>query len=188
MKKMIYFLTCTIVLPLLVSCSTPQNSISSRALQFKQIEWETHQLQTRRFDGVSKEELFSVCSEVLDELGFAVDVNEPEIGLIVGSAKSGVRGPDQETQFLLNLLSIPDIAVSLLTGLFDEMRLIRASVVVREIAGSDGDSYFVRVVFQLTVTNEEGRITGQTGIYDERTFMQFFDELSKQLFRKARRI
>jgi len=142
------------------------------------------QIQTRKFDAVSSEDLFAACQLALKELDFDLDVIQPELGLLVASnLRVSSADPDlvelvELTMFLSTLGAVNLIS----TEIFD-----RVSVVLRQTADSDGASHLVRVTFQR-VTTEHGQITTSYALNDEDRYVKFFDQLSKLLESEAHRI
>ena len=164
---------------MLLSC-TPQ--IPSEALKLSPEALATKQLQTRRFDGVSKGDLLSACNGVLQDLGFNLDESETELGVFVASKQ---RDATETAQV------IASVAMVILTGTatpVDRDQVIRVSVVARQAGEENDRSYFVRVTFQRIVTSTQNQITKMEGIYDEEIYAEFFDRLSKSLFLEAQKI
>src|SRR5512145_822375 len=64
----------------LAACAT---GIPEDALRLPPESLQDRQLQTRRFDGIQEADMLAACAGILQDLGFAIDESETELGVIV---------------------------------------------------------------------------------------------------------
>lgn len=143
---------------------------------------ERRHLQTRRFDGISEEQILNASAGVLQDLGFSLDESETELGVIVASKNRSAIAPAQ-------------VAASILLKLFldikrdvDDRQYIRVALVSRPADEQLRDSFHVRVTFQRVVWNTSGEVSTTEAIDDPELYQQFFERLSKSVFLEAQQI
>jgi hypothetical protein len=137
---------------------------------------EQRRIQTRRFETTNEHELLTASLEVLQDLGFAVDETEPELGLIVASKNRDASSTGEMIgAFFIGAASDSEVTYNV------EQR-IRASVVTKGL-GKSGTS--VRVTFQRIVWNNLGEISANESLEEPKLYQEFFAKLSKSVFLTA---
>lgn len=167
------------LLPVLVSVLSVGGcaGIPKEALQLSPESLQLRQLQTRRFETKDEQVLLSAGAGVLQDLGFTLDAAEPALGVIVASKDRSAFEAGQ-------------LAAGLLLAMFgvymplDKNQKIRASLVTRP-GGPESGRIFVRVTFQRTVWNDQGRISKTEPLDEPRFYQEFFERLSKAVFLEA---
>ena len=154
-------------------------SIPPDALVLKPDSLQTRQLQTRRFDGATEEDLLSATAAVLQDLGFTLDESETKLGLVVASKKRDATSAGQV---------IGAVALALFGGgsvPIDKEQNIQASVVVIPGSEVNSSSHFIRLTVQRTIVDTAGQISKRELITDPEIYSGFFDRLSKAVFLEA---
>jgi len=199
-KACFWLLSLALLPPALTSCGT-QNGLSY-ALELNPPRPREKRLQMRRFDDVSREEIFFASAEVLEELGYEADVKEVSIGTLVASRKEPATAPGGGSlavgifSLFVNLASV---AATGSAAIKDPFRSLPAtpkkpsqsrqptavvSMVIRPAAGTDGRSHLAHVIFRETDTGVGvGDINYWTG--NESQYKRFFGKLSELLQAEA---
>jgi hypothetical protein len=142
---------------------------------------EQRQLETRRFEGISGNDLLAASAGVLQDLGFNIDESESRLGLVVASKdRDATDGAQIAAAILVALLGGGAMPV-------DKNQKIRASLVVSP-SGNDGKAHTVRVTFQRVIWNTQGQITRSEWIREPELYQQFYEKLSKAVFLEAHKI
>ena len=161
------------------------SSIPKDALRMSPESVEHRQLQTRRFDGTDDERILAAAAGVLQDLGFSIDESETKLGLIVASKDRSAFSPQQLAGMMLG-------AIIGLNETLDKTQKIRVALVARpsrsDIAQEDAKDFLVRVTFQRTIRDTEGKVTKTEAIDEAQIYQEFFDKLSKSLFLVANEI
>ena len=135
-------------------------------------------LQTRRFDTLDEQAMLQAGAAVLQDLGFILDSDDTELGVMVGSKRRTAVEAKQE---------IAAIVVALLLHVHvptDRLQKIRVSLVTRKAPG-DGASTLVRATFQRTVWTDQGTVSKMEALDDPRFYVEFFALLSKAVYLEA---
>lgn len=152
------------------------NEMAREALTLQPEALEQRRIQTRRFETTNEHELLTASLEVLQDLGFAVDETEPELGLIVASKNRDASSTGEMIgAFFIGAASDSEVTYNV------EQR-IRASVVTKGL-GKSGTS--VRVTFQRIVWNNLGEISANESLEEPKLYQEFFAKLSKSVFLTA---
>jgi hypothetical protein len=159
---------------LLSACLPPE--IPKEALQLTEESPARRKLQSRRFETKDEQALLTATSAVLKDLGFTIDQESPELGLIAGSKKEephnfGGMATSAAVAVISSALSVPT------TVPYSKERLIRASVVTGR--QKNGNSTAVRFTLQLVVWNTEGKVARSELLEEPAAYRAFFDQLSK---------
>jgi hypothetical protein len=177
-----------IVLPLLLSlfvagCATiPEDTFVVDSTQLEQ-----RQLETRRYDDLTEEQILQASANVLQDLGFTIGESELKLGIITASKQR--EGTEHQDVALT-------VARLLLLGQFSNEHLgkeqtIRVVLVVRPVLDSAGNpaknSYLARVSFQRIKTMQNGAVHPET-LKDPELYQEFHDKLSKAVFIEAQKI
>lgn len=173
-KKAVLLLTVASML--VVGC---QQTIPKEALQLSSESLQQRQMQTRRFDTGDEKKLLQASAAVLQDLGFALDESETELGLVVGSKDRDATEAGQIAgAIVVAVLFGARVAV-------DKNQKIRASLVTRPI---NATQTAVRVTFQRLVWNTDNRVSRIEGLNDPKMYQEFFDKLSQSVFLTANEI
>lgn len=156
------------------SCGIPKE-----ALKLNEDSLEKRQVQTRKFDTSNEKKVIKASMAALQDMGFNLDESELSLGLLVASKDASAINPGQVAFAVVAALAGAYVAI-------DTDQFVRASLVTRKV--DKGKKIAVRVTFQTTVTNSEGRITSRKAIEDEKLYQTFFEKLSKSLFLEANMI
>lgn len=152
------------------------NEMAREALTLQPEALELRRIQTRRFETTKEHELLTASLEVLQDLGFAVDETEPDLGLIVASKNRDASSTGEMIgAFVIGAASETEVT-------YDVEQKIRASVVTRRL-GKSGTS--VRVTFQRIVWNNRGEISTNESLDAPKLYQEFFVKLSTSVFLTA---
>ena len=152
------------------------NEMAREALTLQPEALEQRRIQTRRFETTNEHELLTASLEVLQDLGFAVDETEPDLGLIVASKNRDASSTGE----MIGAFVIGAASDSRVT--YNVEQKIRASVVTKGL-GRTGTS--VRVTFQRVVWNNLGEISANESLEEPKLYQEFFAKLSKSVFLTA---
>ena len=167
---------------MLTGCQT----LPDDAFRLTESALELRELQTREYEGVSDIEILSASSAVLQDLGYALDEVEKELGVLSASKRADAKDAT-ETAGKIAL----DVADCLLTLFIScEADSYRSTKDVQDIKLTlvvlpdprKGDVYSVRVTIQRVVWARSGDLYDQETINDVRVYQAFFDKLSKSVF------
>ena len=167
----------------LSGCAT---NLPPDALRLSPETLEHRELQTRRFEGLSENEILAASAGVLQDLGFNLDESETELGVLVASKQRSAR-------------DVRQVATAMLIEVFigwemetDERQRIRASLVSRPTgdAGRDGEGagFYVRITFQRMVWDSANEVSRIERLDEPELYQGFFDRLSKSVFLEAHKI
>ena len=133
------------------------------------------ELQTRDFDMVDEETLKAAGVAVLQDLGFTVASTESRLGLIIASKTQSAHDPME----------------SLLAAIFSGVTIpgsyrqkVKASLVVMPLQ-TVKNRIKVRISFQRTVSDPNGRQIGRGKIKNTEIYRSFFERLTKAVFLEA---
>ncbi len=141
--------------------------------------------QTRRFDGVTEQQLLAASVGVLQDLGFTISRSNPSLGLILGVKTREAKAPDQRMAVLMLLLLAATAAgahgaPSGPPAPMYEDQTISVMITVQPAPGQGADSHLVRVTFHRLVRQP---LLMDAGILREAELYDAFDELlSKAIF------
>lgn len=147
---------------------------------------ETRAMQTRDFEDVSEAEILSASASVLQDLGYAIDEVEKELGVLSASKRADATNEAE----VVGKIAL-DAVTCLMTLLFacdnenyltaDAEQDIRLTLVVQPDRHSD-TRHSVRVTMQRVVWDRDGRISEQATVSQPEVYQAFFDKLSKSVF------
>ncbi len=167
---------------LLGACAT----LPDDAFRLTESALELRELQTRQYEGVSEVDILSASSAVLQDLGYAIDEVEKELGVLSASKRADASDP-AETAGKIAL----DLADCLLTFLFGcendsyqsskDVQDIKLTLVVRPDLAQES-MHSVRVTMQRVVWARSGALYDQETVNDADVYRAFFDKLSKSVF------
>lgn len=146
---------------------------------------EQRQLETRKYDSISENDLLSASAAVLQDLGFGLENSEPRLGVLTASKeRDATDGGEVAVAIVLALLGGGSMPIS-------KDQTIRVSLVVRPVLDSGGaelkDGHFVRVTFQRLVRRTDNSVIAET-LSDQALYQDFFERLSKSVFLEGQKI
>ena len=147
---------------------------------------ETRVMQTREYSSVDDTAILSASMAVLQDMGYAVDEVEPELGLLTAS-KSADATNRLEAIGTLTLDTMQCVFTLMLAcsrkryGEIDDVQDIRLTLIsmpqhehLQHVA--------VRVTMQRVIWDKEGRVSEQETITDSQIYSAFFQKLSNAVF------
>lgn len=147
---------------------------------------EARAMQTRQFDDVTEVEILAATSAVLQDLGYAIDEVEKELGVLSASKRADATNAAE----LLSKVAL-DATACILTFLIfcdndnyksaDALQDIRLTLVVMPPAQNDAP-HAVRITMQRVVWDRDGRVSDQETVNEPEVYQAFFDKLSKSVF------
>lgn len=149
-------------------------------------------LQTRKYEGISENDLLSASTSVIQDLGFIIDESETNLGLIVGSKDRDA--PPSATQQLIVIVSILLSIAAIIGGddpyvpPVDDYQKLWASIVIRPTSEDEDKTHYVRVTFQRIVWNDKDEIDRMQSLDEPEMYQKFFDLLSKSVFLEGQKI
>ena len=167
---------------MLGACATlPEDAfrLSESALEMREI-------QSRTYEDVTDVQILSASSAVLQDLGYAIDEVEKELGVLSASKRADAKS-SAETVGMIAL----DLADCLLTfflgcesdayGSSKDVQDIKMTLVVLPDLSQEG-AHHVRLTMQRVIWARNGTLYEQETISDATVYQAFFDKLSKSVF------
>ncbi len=148
---------------------------------------QTRQLQMRQFETTKEKEVIYASAGALQDMGFTIDDDEMEVGLVVASKNRDATDAAQVT------LATVSVVLSALAGTssnafayIDKEQKIKASVVTR--LNAEGNKVLVRVTFQRIVWNNSGNVSKIETLKEPTLYQGFFERISKAIFLEEQKI
>lgn len=167
---------------LLGACETMPDD----AFRLSESALEMRELQTREYEGVNDIEILSASSAVLQDLGYAIDEVERDLGVLSASKRADAKDSAEIAGKIA--LDFADCLLTFFLGCEDDsfqsskdVQDIKLTLVVLPEPGTD-DTYSVRVTMQRIVWARSGDVYDQETINDAEVYQAFFDKLSKSVF------
>ena len=170
------------------------------------------QVESRKFTGISEEEILISSSNVLQDMGFNLENTEVKLGVltankqreatnagevagaIIMAALFRVSMPISKDQNIRVALVIkPAASESVIGTLYSGASTSAAVAASKAVKGKKPnpaaapESYIVRVTFQRIVRRTDNSTYAET-IKDPELYQEFFDKLSKSVFIEAQKI
>lgn len=170
------------------------------------------QVESRKFTGISEEEILIASSNVLQDMGFNLENSEVKLGVltankqreatnageiagaIIMAALFRVQMPTSKDQTIRVALVIkPAPSESVIGTLYSGASNAPATMAVKtkgkkaEPVAAAPESYVVRVTFQRIVRRTDNSTYAET-MKDPELYQEFFDKLSKSVFIEAQKI
>jgi hypothetical protein len=156
------------------------------AFRLKESALEMRELQTRQYEGVTDIQILSASSAVLQDLGYAIDEVEKELGVLSASKRADAKDSAEIAGKIA--LDVADCILTLFMGCENDayrsskdVQDIRLTLVVLPDLSSDG-AHTVRVTMQRVVWDKSGKLYDQETVNDAVVYQAFFDKLSKSVF------
>lgn len=170
------------VLVMVGGCAT----VPDDAFRLSESALETREIQTRRYEDVSDIEILSASSAVLQDLGYAIDEIEKELGVVSASKRADAKNRAEIAGSIA--LDLADCLLTLFLGCENDsfestkdVQDIKMTLVVLPVLDKE-QTYSVRLTMQRVVWARDGTIHDQETISDAAVYQAFFDKLSKSVF------
>lgn len=167
---------------MLAGCATlPEDAfrLSESALEMREI-------QLRTYEDVTDIQILAASSAVLQDLGYAIDEVEKELGVLSASKRADASNPAEVAGKIA--LDVADCVLTFFLGCENDsyksskdVQDIKMTLVVLPDLKQDG-VYRVRLTMQRIVWAKNGTIYEQETISDAAVYQTFFDKLSKSVF------
>lgn len=146
---------------------------------------ELRQQQTRRYEGLSREDLLVAGSNVLQDLGYNLGESETSLGVLTADKqRDATSGAEVTAAVFVALLGGGAMAIS-------KDQTIRVSLVVRSVNDSAGnaipDNNYVRVNFHRVVRRTDNSVFVET-LDSPELYQEFHNHLSKAVFLEAHQV
>ena len=175
------YLTAVFAL-MLGACET----VPEDAFRLSESALEVRNIQSRKYEEVTDIEILSASSAVLQDLGYAIDEVEKELGVLSASKRADAK----DTAEAVGMIAL-DVADCLMTlflgcerdayGSSKDVQDIKMTVVVLPDVSQDR-VHSVRLTIQRIVWARDGTIYEQETISDPEVYEAFFAKLSKSVF------
>ncbi|MDN5872973.1 MAG: hypothetical protein L0H29_01150 [Sinobacteraceae bacterium] len=153
--------------------------------------------QTRRYDGISQNEILAASAGVLQDLGFTLEGSQDALGVLFAAKQRSARSAGK---------IVASILVAALTGVYtptdkdqtfyvtlvvspvDQVRHGKKAVLSSKISSTAKNNYLVRATFAHIVRNTANRVTAAEQLSDEKLYQKFFSKLDKSVFLEGQKI
>jgi hypothetical protein len=138
-------------------------------------------MQSRRFDSLDETGILSSSVSVLQDLGYALDVSNADLGVLTASKKLDASNAGQMAGMVL---------LAVLTGAagpVDDDQQIRVTLVISKSLEQKGASV-VRVTMNRIIWNTQGKVSRAETLNEPEIYQAFFEKLSKATFLEAHQI
>jgi hypothetical protein len=167
-----------VLLALLAGCST---SPPADAFKLPPTSLADRQMQSRRFDTMDQQDLLAASVGVLQDLGYALDVSNADLGVLTASKELDAENSGQ-------------IAAAILLAVlgqspqpWDDDQRVRVCLVVNQSL-ENPEASLVRITISRVIWNTQGQITRAETLNVPELYQAFFDKLSKATFLQAHEI
>lgn len=174
--------SAALVTLMLAGCETlPEDAfrLSESALEMREI-------QVRTYEDVTDVQVLAASSAVLQDLGYAIDEVEKELGVLSASKRADASNSAEVAGKIA--LDVADCVLTLFLGCENDsyrsskdVQDIKMTLVVLPVLEQDG-VYRVRLTMQRIVWAKDGSVYDQETIGDAAVYQAFFDKLSKSVF------
>lgn len=175
-------LAILVALCLVSGCET----LPKDAFRLSETALKTRELQTREYYSINDEEILSASMAVLQDMGYAIDEIEKELGVLSASKRA-----DATNDFAAIGSIAADAVKCIVTfglgctgnsyGEIDDVQDIRLTLVTRPQREND-DDVSVRITIQRIIWDKRGRLSEQESVTDQEVYVAFFDKLSTAVF------
>ena len=175
--RSIYLMLATILFFLIGCASAPPKD----AFQLSATSLADRQIQSRRFDSLDEHLILASSVSVLQDLGYALDVSNADLGVLTASKALDATNAGQIAAMVL-LAALGGGAAPV-----DKDQKIRVTLVINESLEVKGTSV-VRITMNRIIWNTQGQITKAETLNEPELYQAFFDKLSKATFLEAHEI
>ncbi len=167
---------------LLVACQT----LPEDAFRLTESALELRNIQSRTYEDVTDIQILSASSGVLQDLGYAIDEVEKELGVLSASKRADASSELETVGSIA--LDVADCLLTLMLGCENDsyrgtkdVQDIKMTLVVLPEPEQE-EAYRVRLTMQRIVWARSGELYEQETINDPEVYQAFFDKLSKSVF------
>ncbi|MCB1690862.1 MAG: hypothetical protein KDI33_20365 [Halioglobus sp.] len=139
------------------------------------------QMQSRRFDSLDEKLILSSSVSVLQDLGYALDVSNADLGVLTASKALDATNAGQIAAMVLL------VALGSGPSPIDKDQKIRVTLVVNNSLEMKGASV-VRITMNRIIWNTHGQITRAETLNEPELYQAFFEKLSKATFLEAHEV
>ena len=175
-----------VVLALIAGALAACQTLPEDAFRLNESALELREIQSRTFEDISEVEILSASSAVLQDLGYAIDEVEKELGVLSASKRASAESEAE----IIGKIAL-DVADCLLTLMLScegdsyasakDVQDIRMTIVVLPDLEKE-QTHRVRLTMQRVVWMKSGDMYEQETIVDPAVYQAFFDKLSKSVF------
>lgn len=169
---------CLIAIALLAGCASGP---PPEAFRMSATALEDRQMQSRRFDTLDESSLLAASVGVLQDLGYALDISNGDLGVLTASKELDATNAGQVAAMIL-LAALGGGSTPV-----DDDQKVRVTLVVNESLENKGSSV-VRVTMNRFIWNTQGQITKAETLKEPELYQAFFAKLSKATFLEAHEI
>jgi len=170
-------LTTLAVLAVLAGCQ----SIPKDAFKLPPTSLEDRQLQSRKFDTVDHRMLLASGASVLQDLGYALDASNADLGVLTASKDLDATNAGQVAGAVF---------LAALTGTVtavDKEQNVRVCLVINRSL-EDRNASIARISVQRVIWNTQGQMTRAETVKDSELYQSFFEKLAKSAFLEAHQL
>jgi hypothetical protein len=144
------------------------------------------EMQTREYDSISDAAILSASTDVLQDMGYAIDEIEEPLGVLSASKRADATTGIQA----LGSLAMDSVrcVFSLMLACdgnnyskLDDVQDIRLTLISRPQLG-DKDNVIVRITIQRVIWDKKGRLSEQQTVTDSDVYASFFNKMSQAVF------
>lgn len=178
------FLRSLALLPimLLTACQTlPEDAfrLSESALALRE-------MQTREYAAMSDAAILSASTDVLQDMGYAIDEIEEPLGVLSASkradATTGMRALGSVAMDSVRcVFSLMFACDGKNYSKLDDVQDIRLTLISRPQLG-DENNVIVRITIQRVIWDKKGRLSEQQTVTDQEVYAAFFEKMSHAVF------
>lgn len=166
----------------LAACET----LPEDAFRLSESALELREMQTRTYEDVTDIEILQASSAVLQDLGYAIDEVEKELGVLSVSKRADAKSAAETAGKIA--MDVADCLITFLLGCENDayqsskdVQDIKLTLVVLPDLKEDR-THRVRLTMQRIVWARNGDLLKQESINDAQVYQAFFDKLSKSVF------
>ncbi len=167
---------------LLAACET----LPPDAFRLSESALAVREMQTREYSSISDAAILSASTDVLQDMGYAIDEIEEPLGVLSASkradATTGIRALGS-----LAMDSVRCVFSFMLVcdghnySKLDDVQDIRLTLISRPQLG-DEDNVIVRITIQRVIWDKKGRLSEQQTVADREVYAAFFEKMSRAVF------
>ena len=144
------------------------------------------EMQTREYASISDAAILSASTDVLQDMGYAIDEIEEPLGVLSASKRADATTGIQA----LGSLAMDSVrcVFSLMLACdgnnyskLDDVQDIRLTLISRPQLG-DKDNVIVRITIQRVIWDKKGRLSEQQTVTDSDVYASFFNKMSQAVF------
>jgi len=161
-------------------------SLPDDAFRLSESALAVREIQTREYYSISDAAILSASTDVLQDMGYAIDEIEEPLGVLSASKRA-----DATTGFqALGSLAMDSVRCVFTFMLIcdgknysklDDVQDIRLTLISRPQLG-DKNNVIVRITIQRVIWDKKGRLSEQQTVTDSEVYAAFFERMSQSVF------